>query len=470
MRVTLVNPPSPGSTHISRGLMGGFGMAVGKSLLYPPIELAHIAAVLREARHKVHIFDCDADGLTTEDLLARLRIEKPRAIGVDTSTASWTTDLALAKALAGRGDAHIFSLGSHVTHAPEEVFSDTPVEAIVRGEPEHTVRDLVDAWAKDRSLAEVPGLHYRADDGSMCMTEERPLIKDLDGLPLPARDLLANDRYHFPDMRGPVTTVKSSRGCPLDCAFCGYVLIQGRRFRYRSPDNVVAELKDIHGRGIPNVVFRDPIFTVGKPRVLAIMEGIQHEGIRIRWQCETALRYLNFDVIDAMAAAGCVHISFGVETGNAELMEKYAANKLPESGVEAARAVVKRCRSRGIDTRGFCMIGFPEETPAMTAETVDLITRLNPDTVQFTAVTPYPGTPLFNQVEGREDLQMKDLSGYLPMAGNEHMDAEEIKSQIKKAYRRFYVRPGKMLGELRHPLRLVQKAFRYRSLFDATSA
>ncbi|MDP6369882.1 MAG: hypothetical protein QF615_09745, partial [Planctomycetota bacterium] len=103
-------------------------------------------------------------------------------------------------------------------------------------------------------------------------------------------------------------------------------------------------------------------------------------------------------------------------------------------------------------------------------ETVDLITRLNPDTVQFTAVTPYPGTPLFNQVEGREDLQMKDLSGYLPMAGNEHMDAEEIKSQIKKAYRRFYVRPGKMLGELRHPLRLVQKAFRYRSLFDATSA
>ncbi len=470
MRVTLVNPPSPGSSHISRGLMGGFGMAVGKSLLYPPIELAHVASVLRAARHKVHIFDCDADELTTDDLLARLRVEKPKVIGVDTSTASWTSDLALAGALAEQIDAHIFCLGSHVTHAPEEVFSDTPVEAIVRGEPEHTVRDLVDAWAKGRPLSEVPGLHFREEDGSISRTEERPLIKELDDLPLPARDLLANDRYHFPDMHGPVTTVKSSRGCPLDCAFCGYVLIQGQRFRFRSPENVVAELKDIHERQIPNVVFRDPIFTVGKPRVLAIMDGIQSEGIKIRWQCETALRYLNDEVIDAMAKAGCVHISFGVETGNAELMEKYAANKLPESGVEAARAVVKRCRSRGIETRGFCMIGFPEETPAMTAETVDLIARLDPDTVQFTAVTPYPGTPLFNQVEGREDLQLKDLTGYLPMAGNEHMDADEIKNQIKKAYRRFYGRPGKMLGELRHPGRLLHKVVRYRSLFDAAGA
>ena len=108
MRVTLVNPPSPGSSHISRGLMGGFGMAVGKSLLYPPIELAHVASVLRAARHKVHIFDCDADELTTDDLLARLRVEKPKVIGVDTSTASWTSDLALAGALAEQIDAHIF--------------------------------------------------------------------------------------------------------------------------------------------------------------------------------------------------------------------------------------------------------------------------------------------------------------------------------------------------------------------------
>jgi radical SAM superfamily enzyme YgiQ (UPF0313 family) len=356
-------------------------------------------------------------------------------------------------------------LGSQVTYTPGEIFRSGAVDLVVRGEPEHTVRDIARRVADGGELAGVEGTSWQRPDGEIVHEPDRDKIGKLDELPLPARHLLDNHAYRFPGIEGPVTTVKSSRGCPLNCSFCGYTLAQGLRFRFRSPENVVAELVDLYKvHGLRQVIFRDPIFTTRKDRVRDICDGILREGLtELRWQCETAIKCLDRETIEKMAAAGCTHISFGVESGNAEIQKKHCGDKLKD--YDQAREVFRACRDNGIETRAFCMIGFPEETPAMVQETYELVESLDPDQVQYCAVTAYPGTPLYQILQGERVLDYAQMTGFQALEGNEHMSAEEIQEKIREGYRRFYTRPRRLVRELKNPMRLAGRVARYFTLF-----
>jgi anaerobic magnesium-protoporphyrin IX monomethyl ester cyclase len=480
MKVVLVNPPSPPEFRVSRGLMGGFGMAVNPALLYPPIELAHVASVLESDGFEVAIVDGDALGADADGTLARIVEHAPRLVLVDSSSTSLDRDLALAHAARAATGATVGMLGSQVTYAPREVFGaastgDTGttggVDLVVRGEPEHTAREVARRVRDGVSLVGVHGISRRAapgeDGGAHGVVDEpeREKIEDLDALPIPARHLLDNDVYHFPGVKGAITTVKSSRGCPLNCSFCGYTLAQGLRFRFRSPEHVLAELRDLYFvHGLRHVVFRDPIFTTRKDRVAAICDGILAGGMtELEWQCETAVKVLDRPLLEKMAAAGCTHISLGVESGNAEIQKKHCGNKLKD--LDQAAEVFKACRAVGIETRAFCMIGFPEETPAMADETIELALRLDPDQVQFCAVTAYPGTPLYQMLRGTREFDYATMTGFQALEGNEHMTAAEIEAKIRVGYRRFYRRPSRILRELRDPRRFAGRVARYLTLF-----
>jgi radical SAM superfamily enzyme YgiQ (UPF0313 family) len=354
----------------------------------------------------------------------------------------------------------------------------------VRGEPEYTVREIARRIAEKRDLRGVEGTSWRAGsngsgpDGSrpngareIVHEPEREKIASLDDLPIPARHLLDNAAYHFPGLDGPVTTGKSSRGCPLDCSFCGYTLAQGLRFRFRSPEHVLGELIDLHrNHGLRHVVFRDPIFTTRKDRVKAISDGILREKLAIEWQCETAVKTLDRPLVEAMAKAGCKHISLGVESGNVEMQKKHCGSKLLDGkktaiDFEKCEEVFRACRDSGIETRAFCMIGFPEENEAMIEETFELVERCDPDQVQFCAVTAYPGTPLYKMVRGDKDLDYAEMTGFHALEGNEFLSAEEIEAKIREGYRRFYRRPGRIVREMRNPERIAGKVARYFTLF-----
>ncbi len=464
MKIVLVNPPSPPEFRVSRGLMGGFGMAVNPELLYPPIELAHVAAVLEAAGHEVAIHDSDASGDDADGALAAVLAQAPELVCMDSSSTSLDCDLALARRIRESLGVPLAILGSQVTYTPGEIFEGDNVDVVVRGEPEYTVREIAARAAAGASLEGIEGTTWRRADGEIVHEPEREKIADLDALPIPSRHLLDNQRYRFPGLDEAVTTVKSSRGCPLDCSFCGYTLAQGLRFRFRSPEHVVRELVDLHrNHGLRQVVFRDPIFTTRKDRVRDICDGILREGLDLEWQCETAIKTLDRPTLEKMAAAGCKHVSLGVESGNQEIQKKHCGNKLKDH--DQALRVFDDCRAVGIETRAFCMIGFPEETPAMVEETLDLVERLDPDQVQFCAVTAYPGTPLHQMLYGDERLDYARMTGFQALAGNEHMTAAEIEAKIREAYRRFYLRPRRIVRELRHPVRMAGKMARYFTLF-----
>lgn len=470
VKVVLVNPPSPPEFRVSRGLMGGFGMAVHPGLLYPPIELAHVASVLEEAGHAVAIHDSDARGLELEGAERAVAALEPEFVCLDSSSTSLDQDIELARRIRARCGVPVAMLGSQVTYTPAEVFEGESVDVVIRGEPEYTVRELAAriedrvAFAEKR-FAGVAGTSWRnKKSGEVVHEAEREKIAKLDDLPIPARHLLDNKAYRFPGIEGPITTVKSSRGCPLNCSFCGYTLAQGLRFRFRSPEHVLRELVDLErNHGVHHVVFRDPIFTTRKDRVQEICDGILREGLELEWQCETAVKVLDRPLLEKMARAGCRHISLGVESGNAEIQKKHCGAKLLDH--DQAEEVFRAARDVGIETRAFCMIGFPEETPAMAEETMRLVERLDPDQVQFCAVTAYPGTPLYQMLRGEREFDYATMTGFQALEGNEHMSAREIEDKIREAYRRFYLRPQRIARELRHPMRLAGKVSRYFTLF-----
>jgi len=464
VKVVLVNPPSPPEFRVSRGLMGGFGMAVNPGLLYPPIELAHVASVLEADGCEVAIHDSDALDQDAAATVAAITAAAPDLIALDSSSTSLDRDLELSGALRRALHVPVAILGSQVTFTPGEIFTADHVDCVVRGEPEYTVRELARRVRAGEDFSGVEGITWKRPDGEIVHEAEREKIRDLDALPLPARHLLRNELYRFPGLDGPVTTVKSSRGCPLDCSFCGYTLAQGLRFRFRSPENVLAELVDLaRTHGLRHVVFRDPIFTTRKDRVQAICDGILREGLDLEWQCETAVKVLDRAVLEKMAAAGCKHISLGVESGNEEIQRKHCGAKLLDH--DRAVAVFRDARSLGIETRAFCMVGFPEETPEMVEETFRLVEACDPDQVQFCAVTAYPGTPLFEMLRGERDFDYATMTGFQALEGNEFMTAAEIEEKIREGYRRFYRRPRRIVRELRHPVRFAGKVARYFTLF-----
>jgi len=470
MRVLLINPPPPPSQRVSRGLMGGFGMVVGEGLCYPPLDLLYVAAVLQRAGHQVDVVDAEAHGFSVEQVLQRLGDPAPAIVGLATSSATIALDLQLVDCIKERAPGTlVFITGSQGSKVPDLAMSGSRVDAVVRGEPELTVECMVAALEAGRDPLAVEGLSVRRGD-EIVHNADRPLLAGpaLDALPFPARELLPPDPYRIPTMDGPIQTVQSSRGCPINCTYCGYVVAQGIPWRGRSAANVFEELQRIvREHGVTNVVFRDPLFAHDRARVLELSAMLRAADLGLKWQCETAIKTMDDELIEQMASAGCVSVSFGIESGNPDLQKKYSRGKIKSH--EHAKVVIDSCRRHGIATRGFFMIGFPEETPDMARQTAELAVFLDPDTVQFTAVTPYPDTKLYKESRAAQDEEFDfgRFTGTTPVGVAKAMTSAQVSAAIRRAYRHFYLRPSRVLRELRRPQLLWQRFRRYVGLIEA---
>ena len=472
MDVLLVNPPPPPSQRVSRGLMGGFGMIVGEGLCYPPLDLLYVAAILERDGHRVRVVDAEAAGLSPEHVLAQLGSPPPAVVGLATSSATIQLDLQLVDRIKQAAPGALtFITGSQGSKVPDMAMHGSRVDAVVRGEPEHTVAEMVRELAAGRDPLAVAGLTVRRG-AEVVNNPDRPLLKgpELDALPFPARHLVPSAPYRIPTMAGPIQTIASSRGCPINCTYCGYVVAQGIPWRGRSAASVFAEMRELSDKHrVRNIVFRDPLFAGSRERTLELCGLIEAARLPLKWQCETAIKTLDEEVLAAMARAGCVSVSFGVESGNDELQKKYSRGKIKTW--EHAKVVVDACRKHGMATRGFFMIGFPEETPEQARQTMDLAVFLDPDSVQFTAVTPYPDTKLYKESRaGREeDFDYSKFSGTTPVGVAQAMTDTQVSDAIRTAYRRFYMRPRRLLRELRRPQLLLQRFRRYVGLVRSSA-
>jgi radical SAM superfamily enzyme YgiQ (UPF0313 family) len=278
-----------------------------------------------------------------------------------------------------------------------------------------------------------------------------PAIEDLDTLPFPNWELLVGGRRR---MRVPFAgrpaggalPVLASRSCPEFCTYCPH-RIQSK-WRARSVGNILDELSYLQDtRGSLHIVFRDPLFSQERDRVLELCDGIRSRELRHTFECETRLDRLDVALLATMHKAGLRAMSFGVESLAPATLKKVGRRPIPEAH---QRAIVARCRELGIVTAAFYVLGFGEDTWDSINATVDYSIELGSTVAQFKVLTLYPGTPLFKRMAATiTETDWERFDGFTPTFNHESLTQPDLRILLGSAYTRFYMRPSFLANYLR---------------------
>jgi len=356
-----------------------------------------LAAVLERAGHEVRLLDANAAKrrLTTPEVVAIAALFRPDVIGVTLVTPLVKEAYRLAAGLRSCG-AKLIAGGPHATLLPEEPL-DFGFDAVVVGEGEPTVVEAVAAALGTAPMDSVLGLVYRGPDGSIHRNEPRPPIADLDALPPPARHLV--DPADFgPAASGDLHAhIFTSRGCPARCAYCAGGLF-GKKFRFRSADNVVDEMTAIHRQyGTRHFYFVDDAMTMDRERARRICARMIDERLGFTWNMMTRIDAVDEELLDLASRAGCVQIDFGVESGNPETLK----NIHKPHTAEMVRRVIPLTHQYGIRPVVFFILGFPWENPQAIDRTLRLMQDLSRYVVFRPAIAsiliPFPGTEIYDR-------------------------------------------------------------------------
>lgn len=257
-------------------------------------------------------------------------------------------------------------------------------------------------------------------------------VADLDALPFPRWDLLRDARpRRFP--------VLASRGCTEFCTYCPHRILAG--YRPRSVNNIADELEQLCDRyPRPRVIFRDPLFTRDRARCLALCGEIRSRGLELKFECETRLDMLDPELLREMRGAGLSTVAFGVETVERETLKRAGRRPIPEPH---QRAVVDACHELGIITVAYYVFGFLRDDWRTIAATIEYSIALGSTFAQFKLLTPYPGTPMWQQFAGIvTETDWEKFDGYSAVFSHPNLKPEELRFLLGAAYARFYARPG----------------------------
>ena len=430
MQVTLVNPPYPPDAH--------------QHPPFIPLGLGYLAAILEKNGFDINIIDGQALRLTLIDVKNELLKRKPDIVGLTSTTLTYKSALSIIKLTKEvLPDSLTLIGGSHVTFWDEEALNECPqLDIVVRGEGEITFLELVKKVEKGEGLTEVVGITCRKE-GVIVKNSDRPHIEDLDNLPYPAFHLWPIE--HFNKYGKIIFPVMTSRGCTFWCDFCSAVRMFGRRYRMRSPQNVVDELEFLYKKfGQDQYTFYDDAFTVSQSRTEEICNEIKKRGLKIKWDCETRVDMVTKELLQKMKAAGCIAVWFGVEAGSAKVIEAMG------KGISLTQTfnAFKWAKEAGLMTVASMILGFPGETRETAMESINLLAKIKSDEIGVYIATPYPGTPMYDYVKKMGWIKITDFNKYdtaTPIFETPTMTMKELRELHDEAHRRFYLRPTYIL-------------------------
>lgn len=475
--ILLVNPPAPDRAIWIRS-QHRVGRRSRENMIWPQCSLAQFAALLIPDYNRVEIVDAIATRMTWQEFHDLLRRKQPRYYLTQVTAPTLTNDMYgvfLAKSLGAR----TIAFGTHVTPIPGRTMEAFPsLDFVLRGEPELTLRELIDSlegreledvqlvklfrdtdpgWrplpaseAREREdLSHVKGLVWRRK-GEVTFNVDRPFIANLDGLPLPRHDMLPLEAYRIPMLKGPYSFIVTSRGCTGGCRFCIKHVSYQYSIRLRSPENIMAEIEMLCDLGVRNIHMYADSFTVSRDQVMGLCRLIIESGIKIKWTCNSRVDYVDEEMLQTMARAGCWTISWGIESGNEQILRRVRKGTDPQK-VTRALAWSKRA---GIRNWGYFIIGLPGETEETIQETIAFSKKLPLELALFHIAAPYPGTPFFFEVVENnwfrpgtqwEEIDM-DRSTVLDYPG---LPAERLEYWQRRAFREWAMRPGPILTYLK---------------------
>ncbi|MEM4973567.1 MAG: radical SAM protein [Candidatus Hadarchaeales archaeon] len=400
--------------------------------------MAYTAALLEKIPNtEVHVLDSLALDLNREEFYRRCEQIQPDLVVAETSAVTFYNDMEILRNLKEELHSKIVVTGPHATVLYKEILRDyAHIDYVALGEYELSVAELVEKWGN----GEVAGFAIRK--GEEIVTSPRPLLKDLDTLPMPSWHLFPMEEYNEPFCTGyPNFQLLSSRGCLFKCVFCLYPqTMEFGTFRAHSPKRTVEEMKKVLREYHPKeIYFDDSTFTQDKKRVHEICNLIKEEGLDIKWSCMTHAGTMDREMVFEMAEAGCVAIKFGIESGCQAIINKIKKGL----SLEHAKKVFRWCREAGIRTHATYMFGLPGDTRETIRQTLRFALELDSDSAQFSIATPYPGTEFYRMAEENGWLIERDWSKF---DGNNYavvsypdLRAEELMEFLRYAQRRWVV-------------------------------
>jgi radical SAM superfamily enzyme YgiQ (UPF0313 family) len=446
MRVSLLNPYSSSGTLLTDSVLARECGIVSKGdFPHPPIGLAYIATVIRNSGWEVQIIDGNVQCKTKKEFFEKIDDFQPDLIFLQVPTPGYGTCVNLTKDFHNSFKAKIIWLGPHVTALPERALEDG-ADLVIRGEPELTVRELIEN--KFKPSKKIKGISFK-ENGVVINTPNREPIENLDELSFPSRDLLDLDKYILPygTREAKYTPIISARGCPFRCFFCTSQIFYNHFLRMRSTENIMKEVEEVVNKyGIKHLSFWDDTFTANKKRVIEICDEIIKRKLDITWFCFGRVDTVDKEVLAKMKAAGCYQIQFGAESGDPEILKKI--NK--GITVEQIRNAVKLTQEAGIEAAAFFIFGFPWETKETITRTIEFIKEIKPDYVNCSVATPYPGTEYFNMVFGNARIDdWSEFDTYHIVSCPPALEPEDITKTFKQVYRQFYFNPALILREMK---------------------
>jgi len=433
MKILLIHPPSRRPNR--------------EDVVVPPLGLAYLASTIERQGHRVRILDAFALRLTWNEFEEVIKKERADLIGVGGMTPTIDNSLRAIK-ICRPSTRFLVVGGPHVSVQQQDFFRECPeADFGIVGEGEAAFAGLVKRLEEGDDPWEVPGLV-----GPDNANPPGAFIDDLDSIPFPSRHLLPNQAYRYALWPGKkITTLITSRGCPYRCIFCDKSIF-GSRWRARSPQNVLEEMEQIvKDLGIRSMILYDDLFTLQKQRVVEICQGILDRGLKFEWKCEGRVDRVDGEMLKWMRKAGCSLIAYGVESGN-QIGLDYLQKGITLSQI---RQAFELTRQAGIKPMAYFILGIPVETYAQGMQTIAFAQELNPDYAQFSILSPYKGTKLYEEAKAKkwyyeaEANNPFDKDQKRPVLLSENWSDEKLRSILRQAHKDFYFRSGYIFKRLR---------------------
>ncbi len=420
----------------------------------PHIGMSYVAGSLDAAGYTLSMIDAPAEDRTLDSVVQMARDFRPDAVGITSNTYQIMDAVATAERFKKEGgpDLAIVLGGYHASALPERTLREYACfDYLVFGEGEHVLPRLLDSLREGNRTPEIRGLAYRTGDG---VTAHKPTVRiqDLDGLPFPAFQYCPLEKYRgfyrALGRRVRPLTICTTRGCPHRCNFCFKSV--GSVFRKRSAGNVLEEIaRDIHRFRATQLVFTDENFLLDRTHAMEVCEGILREGFhkKMEWICEARVDCVDPELLRKMAEAHCVVLSYGIEAGNQEILDKVSK----AFTLQQARDAIRWTRQAGIYADTSFIIGHTYETRETIRDTIRFSIDLDPDSASFAILSPFPGTRVAEMArkgEGGLRLLTEDWTQYGKQIGAalelEDIPRADLEKYQRWAYIRFFMRPSKI--------------------------
>lgn len=431
MKVLFVNPPQTASKYKFMGVIA------------PPLGIAYMAGVLQENNIDVEILDASAEDMDFKDVEKELLKRKPDLVALTALTPTIGRALETAQVVKETlPDSIVVMGGYHPTFNFIETLEDENVDIVIRGEGEYIMLNLVQALENQSGLHDVKGIVFEDKNSKeIVVNPEAPLIQDLDELPFPALNLLPMKKYRLLDMDTHMTTMITTRGCPMQCSFCSSAAMHGKKIRERSVENIVDEIEYLKTNyDIDTIAFMDDTFTLKKRKVMAICDEILKRNIEIMWGCTSRVDTLDEKLLKKMKEAGCITIFIGVESADQQQLDNMCKNTTIAK-IENAFKIAHKLKIRTIAS---VALGMPGDTKEIMNKTVKFVHKLKPNYAIYSLATPYPGTRFYKEAFEKNLIKIKDWSKYTlitPILETIDCSLNDMRKIQAKAFMKFYLRP-----------------------------